>query len=178
MDRNEYQYGWGSIILHWSVALLAFWLFWNGQQIGAADTRELRYPIILTHNSIAILLVAAALIRTFVRVKKGMVDHPAQSPLLDKLALLVPWLLLGVILVILISGILTWWAVEQPIAFFDLFEFPSPLSEDLDFHHQTEVIHAYAVDAAIPLVLLHIAGALKHLVARDGIFGRMFIPRG
>lgn len=171
------HYGWGSIILHWSVAGLVIWLFWSGQQIEHAESREAKLPMVLTHNSIGVLLVIAALIRTFVRVTKGMAPRPKQHIVLDVLAAAVPWILLALILVIIGSGVLTWWSAERPIVFFDMISFPSPMARNMELHELGEKIHAFTSHLIIPVVLLHVAGALKHLVVnKDDVFKRMIVP--
>lgn len=174
---EQTHYGWGSIALHWIVAGLVIWLFWSGQQIEHAASREIKLPMVLTHNSVGVLLIISALIRTFVRGAKGMAPRPPQHIVLDKLAAIVPWILLGLILIIIGSGVLTWWSAERPIIFFDLMEFPSPMTRNMELHELGEEIHEITSHLIIPFVLLHVAGALKHLfIDRDDVLKRMIIP--
>lgn len=175
--ENQTHYGWGSIALHWIVAGLVIWLFWSGQQIEHAASREVKLPMVLTHNSVGVLLVIAALIRTFVRGAKGMAPRPPQHIVLDWLAAAVPWILLALVLVIIGSGVLTWWSADRPIIFFGLMEFPSPVSRNMDLHKLAESIHGVTSHIIVPIILLHVAGAMKHLITyRDGVFMRMIIP--
>lgn len=177
-SKEQTHYGWGSIALHWIVAGLVIWLFWSGQQIEHAASREIKLPMVLTHNSVGVLLVIAALIRTFVRGTKGMAPRPPQNVVLDKLAAAVPWILLALVLVIIGSGVLTWWSAERPIIFFGLMEFPSPMSRNMELHELGEKIHAVTSHLIIPFVLLHVAGALKHVfIDRDDVLKRMIIPQ-
>lgn len=175
--RSQY-YGWTSIALHWIVAGLVLWLFWSGQQMEHAASREAKLPMLLLHNSIGVILIVTAVSRTVLRLVNGMPPRPEGFIAFRVLSTLVPWALILTILVIIITGVLTWWAAGQPISFFGLFEIASPLARNIDFHHQTEVIHSIASHLIIPIIILHLLGALKHLIIdRDNIFMRMIKPQ-
>ncbi len=179
MAKANYQYGWVSIALHWVVAGLVVWLYLSGEEIEHfTGERADKLPLVLLHNSIGVLLIVTALLRTFVRVTKGMPEKPKQFFLFDWLAVLVPWGLIASILVIIVTGVLTWWTVSQPLAFFDLFSIPSPFAErNMELHGLMEEIHEIAAHVIVVLVGLHVLGALKHLIIdRDGLFFRILRP--
>lgn len=171
------HYGWVSIALHWIVAGLVIWLFFTGEDIEHATNRPDKLAAILAHNSIGVLLVFAALIRTFVRTAKGTAPRPKQFWLFDILGKLMPWVLMITTLTLVFTGVITWWTLDRPIIFFDLFEIPSPTGRHLVAHEVTEWVHKIASSIIMPLVVLHILGALKHLIInRDGVFSSIFKP--
>ncbi len=177
MNAKQYQYGWVSIALHWIVAGVVIWLFLNGEQMEHAQSREVRLPLMLAHNSVGVLLIVAALVRTAVRLVKGMPARPKQFVLFEVLAGAVPWLLLVTVLVVIVTGVLAWWSVGRPIGFFGLFDIPSPMAPDRPLHSRMERIHGIASHLILPLAALHVLGALKHLfIDRDGVFKRMMVP--
>lgn len=177
MNDNQYQYGWASILLHWSVAGLVLWLYWQGNQIEGAETREARLPMILAHNSVGVLLIVGALARTGLRLVKGMPARPKQFVVFEFLAATVPWALIALVLVLVASGVLVWWSVGQPLSVFGLVDFPSPLAASRALHEQMESVHVVAAHLTFALVILHVLGALKHLlIDRDGTFERMLRP--
>ena len=46
-----------------------------------------------------------------------------------------------------------------------------------ELHEVMEEVHEIATHAFIPLLLLHIAGALKHaLIDKDGVLKGIFVP--
>jgi cytochrome b561 len=70
-------------------------------------------------------------------------------------------------------------AAGFPIVPFGLFQLPDfvPVSEGLA--DVLKLVHRYAAYALAALVVLHVAGALKHhLIDRDGLLGRMGFGRG
>ncbi|MGI9355302.1 MAG: cytochrome b [Rhizobiaceae bacterium] len=104
--------------------------------------------------SVAFHISGGALIGIFLiwrvsrRVMRGFPAKPVQHPLLNLASQIVLWSLLLSILVVTLSGYQLPWSIGRPI--------------DISGH------------VIIPLVLLHIAGALKYwLWDRDGVMQRM-----
>jgi cytochrome b561 len=61
---------------------------------------------------------------------------------------------------------------------FNWFAIPSPLPPTRSYGELIQHAHSLAAYAIIPLVGLHILGALKHaLIDRDGVLRRMLVPR-
>lgn len=68
------------------------------------------------------------------------------------------------------------WGQGQPMRVFGWFAIPSP-GVPFGIRRTVEIVHSLAADAPVPLVGLHILGALKHaLIDRDGVVRRMLVP--
>lgn len=86
------------------------------------------------------------------------------------------WLLYAVLLIMPLSGYLLSAYGGRPTPYFWLFNLPG-FEKDTNLHDVFERVHLLGQWALYALVLLHVAGALWHLVVRrDGVFDRM-MPR-
>lgn len=77
---------------------------------------------------------------------------------------------------------LTGWAYSSaagfPIVLFGVLPLPDFMAVDKDFSETIKPLHEMAAFGMAALVLLHVAGALKHAVIdRDGLLGRMGLGR-
>jgi cytochrome b561 len=77
---------------------------------------------------------------------------------------------------VVITGYLIPWTNGQPLDVFGV-GIPSPLPSMSGLHGVVRGLHDVVGEAFVPLLLLHILGALKHAVIdRDGVLTRMFRP--
>lgn len=61
---------------------------------------------------------------------------------------------------------------------FGLVSIASPMPEMRGLHEVLEEVHEFASHALVPLLALHVLGALKHLfIDRDGVFQRILWVR-
>ena len=90
-------------------------------------------------------------------------------------AIVVHVLFLLMIALLLVTGPLSVWSTGRPIQVFDLFSLPSPFSARAPTIHEfAEEVHEAASKLFWPLIILHVGGALKHLVVnRDRTLQRM-----
>ena len=95
--------------MHWTVAALVVWLFWSGQLLEHAAALAEKQAQLLSHSSIGILSILAALLRTALRFVNGMPARPKQSIVLDALAAAVPWILL---VMVLGAGVIHGWTAS------------------------------------------------------------------
>jgi cytochrome b561 len=88
-------------------------------------------------------------------------------------------LFLVMIAVLLVTGPLAVWSAGRPIEVFDVLAIPSPFPVRIDWLHEaTEEIHGAATKLFWPLIALHVAGALKHLLLdRDDSLRRILWVR-
>lgn len=171
-------YGWISIALHWIAAALVIALFLLGEQIEDATTQTEARAAISLHASVGVTAWAFLAARVLWRLLRGPGPKVDQHWTLNLLAGIVQYGLILVISVQIITGPMTLWTVGAPLSAFGWFEIASPLKADRELHELFETIHALAANFVLPLIGLHVLGALKHLIIdRDGVFQRMLVPR-
>ncbi len=177
-DRQA-GYGWLSILLHWIGAGFVIALFLLGDRFEEMPRGPEKLAAIQLHASVGVTAFLFLAARVLWRLRSGSPAPPPQSLLLNRLAKLVQWLLLAAIAILILTGPLTLWTGGRAIEVFGLFAIPSPLPPLRDLHEILEEVHGFVAHALIPLFLLHLLGALKHLVIdRDGVFQRMLRPHG
>jgi len=175
-DTNT-RFGLVSVILHWYVALAVLTLLSTGlviYLIGAHGAlRPLRDDIAYFHLSIAMTSIPFFLFRIFWRITNGMPQtHDLQG--VAKFAADWVWRLL----LFLMIWQMTWGIFLEALHWFE-FEF-FRIRQPLIFDEQAvylENLHRYGGFAIGTLLVLHIAGALKHyLIDRDRLLQNMVRP--
>jgi cytochrome b561 len=172
-----------AIILHWLIALLLLTNIWEGWQLD--DLRGLaKFTVFQLHKSIGITVLVLTLARIAWRLTHKPPKHvPPLKPWEERLSALVH---LGFYFIML--GLpLTGWAIVSvsktniPTLLFDTIPWPHlPLLHDLPaatkrgLEDPITESHHLLVKLTYGLIVLHVAGALKHLVvSRDGVVHRM-----
>lgn len=169
-------YGWISILLHWSIAALVIALYFIGEEFEDLG-REAGAFLRGLHYSLGMVALCLIVPRILWRIVQGHPEEAADPRLVQLLARLVQWGLLLVPLLLVISGPLTIWTNGRPIDVFGVLQLASPFERNHDLHEFFEETHELLSSLILPLVGLHVLGALKHLVLdRDGIFMRMLRP--
>ncbi|NNG04207.1 MAG: cytochrome b [Inquilinus sp.] len=170
-------YGWLSIVLHWSGAALVVALFLIGEQLEELPRGPERTETLALHVSLgasAFLFLAG---RVLWRLVQGEPTPPAQPRVFMLMSRLVQWALLAAIATLILSGPFIQWTAGRDVEVFGLFAIPGMLPRLETAHDVLEEVHEFASHALIPLVALHVLGALKHLVIdRDGTFWRILRP--
>jgi cytochrome b561 len=128
------------------------------------------------HISIGVIAIVFIVGRIIWRMTQGSPPKGNESPLLNVVAVAVQWGLLLALLVLAVSGPMLAWSAGQPIRVFDWFAIPSP-GIPFAIRRTVQIVHSLAANALVPLVGLHILGALKHaFIDRDGVLRRMLVP--
>jgi cytochrome b561 len=180
MITNTRQvYGWAAIALHWISAAGVVTLYLLGERLEEAPDRAAKVAAQNLHVSVGVLLftfLAARLLWSASQPKPAPFER---RRVFQIAAAAVQVLFLLMIAVLLVTGPLAVWSTARPIQVFDLFTLPSPfMAPDRGLHELAEEVHAAASKLFWPLIVLHVAGALKHLVVdRDGTFQRMLWVR-
>ena len=170
------DFGKTSIILHWISALLVLTLlvlgFWS-YLLGRGPERSALLDI---HVSLGLTLIPIHIARVFWRWRYGKPVTEHQSKALQLLAETVWRLLLVLIAIQLLTGPLLVWLHGRGLGFYGLFTIPSPILRDEDLHaNLIRPLHLLGGILITLTILLHLAGALKHvLINRDDVVGRMF----
>ncbi len=159
-----------SIIFHWIAAALVISLFLTHE----GERGSFAYAFHVAVGFIGGIFLVWRVIR---RLMRGMTDKPAQPAILNLASQIVIWGFLVNMIVVTVTGVLVIWSLGQPIEIFDLFSIPSPFSASRSFHELMEEVHEVSGQLFVPLLILHVLGALKHAVIdRDGILTRMVKP--
>ncbi|KGL57762.1 cytochrome B561 [Pantoea ananatis] len=170
------RYGWLSIFLHWSMALVIYAMFALGLwMVGLSyyDTWYHNAPEI--HKSIGVILMLVLIIRLIWRV----VSPPPKplssySPLVRITAVLAHGLLYGLLIAILFSGYLISTADGKPVSVFGWFSLPAVLTGAGEQADLAGDIHLWLAWSIVILSVLHGLAALKHhFIDRDITLKRM-----
>jgi cytochrome b561 len=159
---NPHSFGWLSIALHWITAIAIIVLWFVGDSIAAQepDMVEQRRSL---HVTIALSFYLLLVFRIYWRARSGHPHVAGQSLFIHRVAQAVHYILLLAVGVMLVTGPLMLWAGN------------AGQRGVLDTCH---ALHALTGKVIIGLTLIHIAGALKHLMFHhDETIIRMIRPR-
>ena len=169
-------YGWISILLHWATAIIVIALWLIGQSITNVPLEEVDGRRAL-HVSIAATAWLLLVFRTVWRFRSGHPYIRGQSALIHRVAVIAHYAMLIVLLLMLLSGPVMVWAGGRQIVIFEAIRIPGPLGESATLGDLAWFIHSNSAMALFWLVVLHVGGALKHLMFHDDeTFVRMIWP--
>jgi cytochrome b561 len=172
-----------AILLHWLLGLALVGMFVLGQYMTDLPFSPQRLKLYNWHKWAGMTILALSVVRLVWRlwcrppalpqeIEQAMPAwqrraHHATHHGLYLLFFLVP---------------LTGWAYSSaagfPIVLFGVLPLPDLLAVDKAFAETIKPLHELSALAMAALVLLHVAGALKHaLIDRDGLLGRMGLGR-
>jgi cytochrome b561 len=173
--NSSKSYGLVSILLHWLMALLIFFMFGLGLYMVELTYYDAWYKGSLDlHKSLGITL----LVLWFIRLTWKSINiqpNPLPGAKWEQfIAHCMHWLLYLVMFLLMLTGYLISTAKGEPIAVFDLFSFPAlpiAMAEQEDIAGEVHTILAWLL---ITMASLHLLGALKHqLINKDGGLIRM-----
>ena len=158
-----------SVVVHWLAAVLVVALFITHE--GERDTGT--YVFHVSGGAIAGLFL---LWRVWHRIRRGVADAPDQRAVFNLAARLVHWGLLVAIVVVVVSGYLLPWTLGRELDVFG-FGIPSPMGANRGLHELMERVHDVTGHLFVPLLALHVLGAIKHVIFDRRSAGlRMFKP--
>jgi len=167
MTPQQTGYSRLSIVLHWIAAIAVIALFFTHE----GDRGSAQYAFHVGGGAIlGIVIIWRVLRRPF----RGFPAKPDQPAILNLISTIVLWALLAAMLITVVTGYFLPWSLGAPIDLFGMAELPSPMARSWDLHEAMEEIHEITGQAILPLVVLHVLGALKHaIIDRDGVMQRM-----
>lgn len=171
--QQSASYGWTSITLHWigAVAILVSYLTGEAME----DDRGAS-SIFADHVSWAAILAVPLAARVAWRIIDGVKKTSDQAAIFHLASKIVMAGLLLAIVLSVVSGFLLPWSLGNPVEVFS-FSIASPLPPMRELHEVMEEVHEVSTHLFIPLVALHVAGALKHAVIdRDGVLKGICVP--
>lgn len=182
------RYGLVAIALHWAIAAAIIGLLALGTvMVRMTPGSGLQFELYQLHKSIGITVLALSLFRLGWRLTHPVPPLPATLKLWEaKLARFTHWAFYVLMLALPFSG---WMMVSAsawnlPTIIFGLFRLPhlpvlSTLSDKKPVEEALKDVHEWMAIAVFALLLLHVAGALKHhLLLRDDTLIRMLPWRG
>jgi len=181
-ERSPYSRA--AIILHWLIALLLIGNLAGGLLMGGfldsddPAMKKLGFQIIQLHKSFGLTVLLLTLVRLGVRVSAGFPPLPSHMTGLERLlARVTHYGFYALLLLIPLAG---WVMVSAstlgfPTSYFGLFTWPHlPIPTSKETASAASEVHEILAFVAIGLIVLHVAGALKHhFFDRDDVLARM-----
>ena len=163
-------------LLHWVVAALVLALIPMGLVMADLAPGPLQDRLFILHESFGVALLVAMLLRVAVRLRGA--PEPAPLPPRERFIVHVTHRALYVLL--LFTPLVGWAALS---AFglgpnlFGLVELPTVLAKNVPLSKTLFEIHEFAALTIGGLVLLHVAGALRHGRGEGAVIHRMMARR-
>lgn len=171
--RTQDRYSRGAIAFHWIIGLLVI----VNLAIGIGHDALEGWPVMPAHKAIGITVLFLSLARLAWRLTHRPPPLPPMPGWQIGLAHLTHWLFYVLMIAIPFSG---WWFVSaakqpRPLSWFGLFDVPLlPVERGSAIAGVMHEGHEVMGFAMIALLVLHVAGALKHhLIDRDTTLVRM-----
>ncbi|HZG08336.1 MAG TPA: cytochrome b [Allosphingosinicella sp.] len=164
-----------AIWLHWTIAALLIGNIFLGLYHDSFG-RPVTAWMMFVHKAVGLSVLGLTLVRFAYRL---LHRPPACDPVLKRweqgLASFIHWLFYAMLIAIPLTGWLLSSSNGRVTDYFGLFEVaPLPVPRSDDLNDLFEDLHEWLAKAVIGLVLLHVAGALKHhLQGHRQVMGRM-----
>lgn len=177
--NTKTAYGWAAIAMHWISAIGVIALYLLGERMEEAPDRAAKIAAQDLHVSVGVLLLTFLVARLLWSASQPHPRSLERNRWLRIAGTAVHVLFLLMIAVLVVTGPLSLWSTGRPIQVFDLFSLPSPFPVRVGWLHElAEEVHGAVTKLFWPLIVLHVGGALKHLVVeRDRTLQRMLWVR-
>lgn len=164
-----------SIAFHWGVGLLILAVIAISFYMESLPNSSYKYQVYNLHKSLGLLVLLFAAPRLLWRIKHGRPPKLATHKVWEqRLSSTVAWAMYALIFLMPLSGWLMNSASGYPLKLFGLFDIPSLMNRNKELAELFEEGHEIMGDALKILIILHIAGTLKHfIIDKDNTFYRM-----
>lgn len=186
LRNTDRRYGWVALLLHWTIAALILVLLMMGPlMVRLTPGSSLQFEAYQLHKSIGVTVLVLSLVRLGWRLLNPVPPLPSTlKPWEAALARLTHWGFYGLMIGMPVTG---WMMVSAspwniPTVIWGVLPLPHlPILAELADKAQAEAVlkwvHLIGAVAMTGLLLLHVAGALKHhFVLKDDVLIRM-LPR-
>lgn len=154
--------------------IVALWFFGKSILNGPSEDSDAMRHLHVSLAASSWLIIFA---RSIWRVRSGHPRVKGQSLWTHKIAKLAHYMMLLILTLMLLSGPLLVWSSGNAINVFGWMSIPSPVSESDSLREFAWFVHSNSSTALLVLVLLHVGGALKHLMFHsDDTIARMIWP--
>ncbi|MFA0029962.1 cytochrome b [Vibrio breoganii] len=174
MAPNPKKLSLTTIVMHWLTGASFIGVFVVGLIMSETDRGPSKFELMGYHKSIGVLILMVATIRIAWRLKEGKLSSLSNSPVWqEKIAHAVHGILMLATIAMPISGITMSAAGGRAIDVFGWVIINE--GEKIEWLQQVgSTIHHSAVNIIVAVLVLHIAGALKHqFIDKDGTISRM-----
>lgn len=168
---SQQRYTLPAIALHWAQAAIVLWLLWLGWTMTDLPKGAERSAAYSLHKSLGLLVFLLLIVRLAWR-RRQPPPPLAASGWEANLAHATHHALYGFLFLAPVAGYLASSFTPYALKFFG-FEIPKAGWPDESLNAVFKQLHQLAVWGGAGLILLHVAGALKHVVKRDGMLQRM-----
>jgi cytochrome b561 len=161
--------------LHWITAPLVLGLFGIGLWMTGLPISLLKLQVYAWHKWIGLTVLAFTLLRLLWRWRSPPPPlPPSVAPWEMKLAPVVHWTLLALLLAMPVSGWLMSSAAGVSVMWFGFIPMPDLVPRDQDLFAALRGTHYVLSRLLILAIVLHLAAVIRHdVLRRDGIFRRM-----
>ncbi len=167
-----------AIVLHWTIALLILGLLGVGTWMTEIKVSPTKISLYSWHKWIGLTVLLLVLIRFGWRLRHPAPSLPSSLPRWQLWAARLSHI--GLYLLMLAMPITGWLqnsAAGFPLTWFGLFKVPALIVRDKASFAFWQQTHETLAMLLMLLIALHFAAAIKHALARDGIFSRMWIAK-
>jgi cytochrome b561/polyisoprenoid-binding protein YceI len=171
------RYSKTAMVLHWGLALALLFQIGLGWQFETLERGPNMFALYQLHKSVGIAILILSLARLAIRIAR-----PRPQPMADTAwSRLIASIVHGGFYLVLIGGPLTGWLlvssakVKVPTLLFGYLPLPH-LPVGPSAHAPAETLHAQLAWLAIVLLLLHVAGALRHQFFKDEDLLQRMLP--
>lgn len=176
IKNSATQFGWLTIGLHWSMALLVVGMFASGLWIERLDYYSKLYQIVPHwHKSAGVIIVMLMIARLLWRVNTVYPHTIATHKTYEKRASkAIQWLFYVLIISMFVSGYFITTAKGQPLIIFDGIHIPAVIDSDANIEDIAGEIHELSGFTIVGLAAIHALAALKHhFIDKDKTFLRI-----
>ncbi len=166
--------------LHWIVAVMVIATIPIGViMLQDGLSRPTQDLLFILHKNGGVLIFLLVIMRLAWRVAAPAPAMPSTMPDWQaRAAKLVQGTLYALLIVMAVSGYVRVRAGGFPVEALDALGLPDFVPRSEALAERAQSIHATARFPLAALIVLHIGAAMKHLIARDGVFGHIWPPVG
>ncbi|MGC1952966.1 MAG: cytochrome b [Gammaproteobacteria bacterium] len=177
MHVTNTPYRWGAVqqTLHWFIVIAAITQLTLGFTFASLpESNSVRGTVFGAHATVGLIILAVMLARLIWRLSNPVPELPETlKPWEKRLARSTHWLLYLLLISMPIGGYLLVNAHGHDVPFFGT-ELPALIPANETLEEIIEVIHVAGAFSIIGLVILHVAGALRHeFILKDNTLRRM-----
>ncbi|MEB0040201.1 MULTISPECIES: cytochrome b/b6 domain-containing protein [unclassified Pseudomonas] len=167
---NIQKYSKLMVTLHWISALVICWALVSGFYTGLLPVNpEIKKWVAFVNVSVGTLFIPVFILRFYARQTHVRPAPSSGKPFEQLTAALVQSLIYGTVSLVLVTGVLM---MERPINVFNAISIPN-LINDPRWLAALFTVHEVACALLAVLVVMHIAGVIKHEVSGARIIQRM-----
>ncbi len=164
--------------LHWIIAVLVLGMLisgWIMHEFKSKDFPKGVYSMIYdNHKSIGVIVLVLMTIRIITRLAHGApAPHPSLATWQRVTSGVVHYGFYILLIAQPVIGLIGTWSFPAPVPVLDSLGIDNPFSKDRDLSKLLFYWHDIIGRVLAAFVVLHIAGAVSHILKRDGIFRRM-----